>query len=303
MKKLLALFFLSLTAIASCQANPNNNSGGSGDIIVGSKNFTEQIILGELLAQQIEANSDLKVQRRLNLGGTGICHEGIKSGQLDAYIEYTGTAFSSILKQNSNSDPKAVYQKVKSEYAKQFKLEVTEPLGFENTFAMVVRGSDAKALNLQTLSQAAKYANQWQAGFGYEFMEREDGFPGLSKTYNLKFAKTPQIMDLGLMYRALVEKKVDMVAGNSTDGQIERLGLVILKDDKQYFPPYEAVPIVRQETLKKYPQLRTAFKRLGGAITAAEMQRMNYQVEGEFRPVEEVVREFLKSKGLLAQAK
>nr|WP_199330693.1 glycine betaine ABC transporter substrate-binding protein [Microcoleus sp. FACHB-68] len=285
--------------VAGC--NTNKAGGGGGDIVIGSKNFTEQVILGELVAQQIEAKTGLKVERKLNLGGTGICHEGVKSGQLDAYIEYTGTAFTSILKEKTISNPKAVYKQVKQQYASKFELEVTEPLGFENTFAMVVRGADAQRLNIATLSQAAKYTPQWQAGFGYEFIEREDGFPGLAKTYGLKFEKSPKIMDLGLMYRALVEKKVDMVAGNSTDGQIATLNLVILKDDKQYFPPYEAVPIVRKETLRKHPKLREAFKALGGIITAKEMQQMNYQVDGEFRKVEEVVRDFLQAKGLLSR--
>ncbi|WP_017716533.1 glycine betaine ABC transporter substrate-binding protein [Kamptonema formosum] len=300
-KLFLILTFALTVAVAGCSGN--SLSGGGGDIVIGSKNFTEQFILGELLAQHIEATAGLKVDRRLNLGGTFICHTALAAGQLDAYVEYTGTSFTAILKQKPISDPKAVYQKVRQEYAKQFGLEVTEPLGFENTFAMAVRGSDARRLNIQTLSQAAQYTPQWQAGFGYEFIEREDGFTGLSKTYAFKFAKPPKIMDLGLMYRALVDKKVDLVAGNSTDGQIARLGLTILKDDKQYFPPYEAVPVVRQETLKKYPQLRKAFQQLGGAISAEEMQRMNYQVDGEFRKVEDVVREFLQSKGLLNKAK
>lgn len=281
-------------AIASCS---KNLGGGGGDIVVGSKNFTEQVILGELLAQHIEATTKLKVDRKLNLGGSFICHQGLLSGQLDAYVEYTGTAFTAILKQKPISNPQAVYQQVKQGYQK-LGLEVTEPLGFENTFAMIVRGKDARSLNLQTLSQAAKYTPQWQAGFGYEFIEREDGFPGLAKTYGLQFARSPQIMDLGLMYRALVEKKVDMVAGNSTDGQIATLDLFVLKDDKKYFPPYEAAPIVRQETLKRHPELRKAFQQLGALISADEMQRLNYQVDGEFRKVEEVVREFLHSKGI-----
>ncbi|HEY9807969.1 MAG TPA: glycine betaine ABC transporter substrate-binding protein [Halomicronema sp.] len=282
--------------IVGCNFFQKNNGGV--DIVIGSKNLTEQVILGELLAQQIEANTDLKVARKFNLGGTGICHEGVKTGQLDAYVEYTGTAFASILKQKTITDPKAVYNYVKQEYSKQFELELTEPLGFENNFAMVVRGEDAKRLNLQNLSDIAKYTPQWQAGFGYEFMEREDGFPGLAKTYNLRFLKSPRIMDLGLMYRALVEKKVDLVAGGTTDGQIVSLGLTILKDDKRYFPPYDAVPVVRQETLKKYPKLREVFKNLEDKITAKEMQTMNYQVDAEFRPVEEVVRDFLKLKNL-----
>jgi len=163
---------------------------------------------------------------------------------------------------------------------------------------MIIRGEDARRYNLQTLSQAARYTPQWRGGFGYEFLERQDGFPGLAKTYNLQFSKPPQIMDLGLIYRALLQKQVDLIAGNSTDGQIERLGLVVLADDKQYFPPYEAAPIVRAETLARYPQLKPAIAELVGKISAREMQQLNYLVEGELRDVKEVVAEFLRSKGL-----
>lgn len=287
--------FALVLAIASC--NPNV-SGGGGEIVVAGKNFTEQDVLGELLAQQIEATTGLRVDRRFQLGGTFVCHNAILAGQIDAYVEYTGTAFTAVLEQKTIPDPKAVYQQVKQAYAKQFNLEVTEPLGFENTFAMVIRGEDAKALNIQTLSQAAQYTPQWRPGFGYEFVQRPDGFPGLAKTYGLRFADLPRVMDLGLIYRALLQKHVDMVGGNSTDGQIARLGLVVLRDDKQYFPPYEAAPIVRQETLKKYPKLRQAIEQLGGLISEDEMRRLNYLVEGELRDVKEVVREFRQSKGL-----
>jgi len=298
MKRFFVLCLLSFSlilAIASC--NSNVLSGG-GDIVVASKDFTEQDILGELLAQQIESTTGLKVDRRLHLGGTFVCHQGLTAGQIDAYIEYTGTAFTTILKQKPISDPKAVYQQVKTAYAKQFDLEVTPPLGFENTFAMIVRGEDARKLKLQTMSQAAQYTPQWQAGFGYEFLNREDGFPGLAKTYGLRFTKSPRVMDLGLIYRALVDKQVDLVAGNSTDAQIARLDLAVLQDDKHYFPPYQAAPIVRQATLKKYPQLRQAIAQLGGLINEEEMRRLNYQVEGELRDIKEVVREFLQSKEL-----
>jgi osmoprotectant transport system permease protein len=267
-------------------------------LVIGSKNFTEQLILGELLAQQIEATTNLKVDRRLNLGGTFVCHKALQAGQIDAYVEYTGTAFTGILKEKPISNPQKVYGNVKEKYAQQFNLEVTKPLGFNNTFAMIVRGNDAQRLNLQTLSQAAKYTPNWQAGFGYEFINRQDGFPGLAKTYGLKFAKPPQVMDLGLMYKALDEKKVDMVAGNSTDGLIAKLNLVVLRDDKNYFPPYEAVPVVRQQTLKQHPKLRNALEQLSGLISEEEMRRMNYQVDGESRKLEDVVREFLQSKKL-----
>ncbi|HYX17705.1 MAG TPA: glycine betaine ABC transporter substrate-binding protein [Nostoc sp.] len=299
MKKNIALCFLIfalLLVITSC--TPNSNNSSSGNIIIASKDFTEQDILGELLAQQIEATTNLKVARRPRLGGSFVCHSAITAGKIDVYIEYTGTAFTGILKQKAVNDPKEVYERLKQAYSQQFNLEVMPSLGFENTFAMIVRGDDAKRYNIQTLSEATQYTPQWRGGFGYEFLEREDGFPGLAKTYDLRFAKSPQIMDLGLIYRALIQKQVDMVAGNSTDGQISRLGLVVLKDDKRYFPPYETVPIVRQEILKKYPQLRNAIASLTGKISADEMRQLNYLVEGELRDIKDVVQEFRKSKGL-----
>jgi len=289
----LAALIFSITA---CQ--PNSGSSG-GDIIVASKDFTEQDILGELLAQQIENKTGLKVDRRPRLGGSYVCHQAIINGKIDAYIEYTGTAATvSKLFENQKipSDPKTLFQALKQGYAKSFQLSVMPGLGFENTFAIVIRGDEAKRHNIQTLSQAAQYTPQWQAGFGYEFSERQDGLPGLAKTYNLQFAKPPQIMDLGLIYRALLQQQIDLTAGNSTDGQIARLGFVILQDDKRYFPPYEAVPIVREAILNKYPQVRAAIADLAGRITADEMQRLNYEVEGELRDVKEVVREFLQKK-------
>jgi osmoprotectant transport system substrate-binding protein len=290
------LTFTLLLLITSCKPNLSSSSGGN--IIIASKDFTEQDILGELLAQQIEATTNLKVDRRPRLGGSFVCHSAITAGKIDAYIEYTGTAFTGILKQKAVSDPKEVYEKLKQAYAQQFNLEVMPSLGFENTFAMIIRGEDARRYNVQTLSQATQYTPQWRGGFGYEFLEREDGFPGLAKTYDLRFAKPPQIMDLGLIYRALIQKQVDLVAGNSTDGQISRLGLVVLKDDKKYFPPYEAVPIVRQETFKKYPELRKAIAQLAGKISADEMRQLNNLVEGELSDIKDVVQEFRKLKGL-----
>ncbi|MEH2063667.1 MAG: glycine betaine ABC transporter substrate-binding protein [Nostoc sp.] len=299
MKIFLTLCFLTFALLlVTTSCTPNLNSSSGGNIIVASKDFTEQDILGELLAQQIEATTNLKVARRPHLGGSFVCHSAITAGKIDVYIEYTGTAFTAILKQKAVKDPKEVYERLKQAYSQQFNLEVMPSLGFENTFAMIVRGEDAKRYNIETLSEATQYTPQWRGGFGYEFLEREDGFPGLAKTYDLRFAKPPQIMDLGLIYRALIQKQVDMVAGNSTDGQISRLGLVVLKDDKHYFPPYETVPIVRQEILKKYPELKTAIASLAGKISADEMRQLNYLVEGELRDIKDVVQEFRKSKGL-----
>lgn len=282
--------------LASC--NLSQNSSGARDIIIASKDFTEQDILGELLAQQIEAKTNLKVERKPRLGGSFVCHQALTAGKIDGYIEYTGTAFTSILKQPVINDPKEVYRRLKQGYAEKFNLEVMDSLGFENTFAMIIRGEDARKYNIKTLSEAAKYTPLLRGGFGYEFAEREDGFPGLSKTYNLQFRERPSIMSLDLIYRALTQKLVDFIAGNSTDGQISRLGLVVLQDDKKYFPPYEAVPIIRQETLKKHPELKTAISQLSGKITASEMRQLNNLVEGELRDIKDVVTEFRKTKNL-----
>jgi osmoprotectant transport system substrate-binding protein len=292
MKKFL-VYFLSVVAlivtIAACQ--PANDR-----IVIGSKNFTEQLILGEILAQQIEAKTTLKVDRKFNLGGTLVCHQGILSGDLDIYPEYTGTALTTILKQPVIKDPAQVLAKVKQGYSDQFKLAWTAPFGFNNTFAMIIRGDDARQLKLQTLSQAAAYTPKWRAGFGPEFLNREDGFPGLAKVYNLKFVDSPKTMDLGLLYRALTEKQVDLVAGNSTDGLIASLGLVVLQDDQQYFPPYEAAAIVRQATLQKHPELQSVLDELGGKISEVKMRELNYRVDGKKEDIKQVVKEFLQTK-------
>ena len=266
-------------------------------IIIGSKNFTEQVILGELLAQHIENHTKLKVDRRLNLGGTFIAHEAVKAGKIAGYVEYTGTSFTTILKEKPISNPETVYKKVKEYYDQKLKLAVMKPLGFENTFAMIIRGEDAEKWQIKSLSEISKYTPQMKAGFGYEFLERADGYPGLSKTYNLKFANINQ-MELGLMYQALKEKQVDFIAANSTDGLIPVLNLVILEDDKKYFPPYQAIPIFNQEILQKYPELTDTINQLGGKISTTEIQKMNYQVDNQSQPVEKVVSEWLKSQQL-----
>jgi osmoprotectant transport system substrate-binding protein len=267
-------------------------------IVVGSKNFTEQVILGEMLAQVVEAKTGLHVERRFYLAGTYICHQALLAGRIDAYVEYTGTALTAILKQPVESDPSDVYSKVKREYASRFGLDVMAPLGFNNTFAIVIRGETARRLHLRTISEAAPYTPQWRPGFGYEFMERPDGYQGLVRTYHLTFAEAPRIMDLGLLYRALLEKQVDLVAGNSTDGLIAARDLAVLEDDKHYFPPYQAVPIVRDETLKLHPAVQEAIQELVGKISDEEMRRLNYAVDGEHRDPAELVHEFLRAKHL-----
>jgi osmoprotectant transport system substrate-binding protein len=271
--------------------------------VIGAKNFTEQVVLGELLAQQIEARSTLKVERRFYLAGSYICHQALVSGRIDAYVEYTGTALTAILKQpppnqSSARSTQSVLDQVRRLYADRYSITVAAPLGFENTFAMVIRGEDARRLHLTTLSQAAQYAPQWRLGVGYEFEQRPDGLPGLSAAYGLKFAAAPRTMDLGLLYRALNAHQVDIIAANSTDGPIQAFGLVALDDDRHYFPPYQAVPLVRNDALKRWPQIQTALDALAGKITADDMRSMNEAIDGQHRDPAEVVREFRKRKAL-----
>jgi len=266
--------------------------------IIGAKNFTEQVVLGELLAQEIEAKTGLKVERRFYLAGSYICQQALVAGRIDGYVEYTGTALTAILKQPVNRDPQAVLDTVSRLYASRYQVTVGPPLGFENTFAMVIRGDDARRLHLTTLTQAAQYTPQWRLGVGYEFEQRPDGLPGLSAAYGLKFAAPPRTMDLGLLYRALQAHQVDMIAANSTDGPIRALGLTVLADDRHYFPPYQAVPLIRDEALKRWPQIQVALDALAGKIAAGDMQAMNEAVDGQHRDPAEVVRDFRRAKGL-----
>lgn len=266
--------------------------------VVGAKNFTEQVILGELLAQEIEAKTGLKVERRFYLAGSYICNQALVAGRIDAYVEYTGTALTAILKQPLDRDPGRVLQTVRRLYASRDGVTVADPLGFENTFAMVIRGDDARRLHLSTLSEAVRYAPHWRLGVGYEFEERPDGLAGLSSAYDLHFEGPPRTMDLGLLYRALTAHQVDMIAANSTDGPIRALDLVALQDDRHYFPPYQAVPLVHDEALRRWPGIRNALQALAGKITADDMRAMNEAVDGEHRDPADVVREFRARKGL-----
>ncbi|HZU30659.1 MAG TPA: glycine betaine ABC transporter substrate-binding protein, partial [Candidatus Angelobacter sp.] len=283
--------FLSGLALLLCGCVPK-----ASGITIGSKNFTEQLVLGEILAQQISRSTRLPVNKRFYLAGTYICHQALLSGRIDMYVEYTGTALVAILKEPPLADHEKVFTKVKDFYARKFGLEVLPSLGFDNTFAMVMRGNDARRLNLKTLSDAAKISSQLRLGVGYEFMERADGYKGLVSKYGLKFAESPRVMDLGLLYRALQNNQVDMVAGSNTDGLIAALDLVVLEDDLHYFPPYDAVPIVRRDTLQKYPELGKALEQLSGRISVEDMRKLNYAVDGEKKDAAEVVKEMLDQK-------
>lgn len=284
---------LATLVLAACGPSRQNR------IVIGSKNFTEQLILGELMAQQIEARTHLPVERRFYLAGTYICQQAILGGRIDIYPEYTGTALTAILKQKPAGNREDVYSRVQSEYARRFHLVVGAPLGFDDTFAIVIRGEDARRLALRTISQAAAYSPHWRPGFGYEFMERPDGYKGLAAAYGLRFAASPRIMDLGLLTRALKDRQVDLIAGNNTDGLIPALDLFALQDDRHYFPPYEAVPIIRQDMLQRHPEVGRALEALAGTISDDDMRRLNYAVDGQHRDAKQVVREFLSKKGLL----
>lgn len=266
--------------------------------VIGAKNFTEQVVLGELLAQHIEARTGMKVERRFYLAGSYICQQALVAGRIDGYVEYTGTALTAILKQPVEKDPARVRAIVGKLYRERYGVDVGDSLGFENTFAMIVRDADAERLHVATLSQAAAVSPQWKLGVGYEFEERPDGLRGLSAAYGLKFNGSPRTMDLGLLYRSLAQGQVDIIAGNSTDGPIVPLHLRVLADDRRYFPPYEAVTLMREETYRRWPQLRPAVAELSGKITAEEMQTMNEAVDGEHQDPAVVVRAFRERKGL-----
>ena len=261
-------------------------------IVVGSKNFTEQVILGELMAQAIERYAGLPVDRRLNLGGTFICDRAIQTGDIDLYVEYSGTALTAVFKRPVHRDPRLVLDEVRRLYADTGRSTLA-PLGFSNTFAILVQTADAGARGLTRLSQLAQHAPGWRAAFGYEFLERPDGYSGLAATYGLRFRDPPRVMDLTLIYRALSEGQVDVVAGDATAGLIDALHLSMLEDDRHYFPPYDAVPVVHAATLLRHPEIGAAVARVGGRVTSAAMRKMNYAVDAERQDPAAVVTAFL----------
>ena len=288
-----AIVILAALLLTSCAPSHNDR------IVIGSKNFTESLMLGELLAQLVEARTHLKVERRFYLAGTYICQQALLAGRIDIYPEYTGTALTAILKQKVSGDPAQVYGQVKSQYESRFGLTLGPPFGFNDTFAMEMRGEDARKLKLTKLSEAAQYTPQWHAGFGYEFMERPDGYAGLAAAYGLRFAAPPRVMDLGLLAPALKAHQIDIAAGNATDGLIPALDLFVLEDDRHYFPPYEAVAVVRQQTLQLHPEVTQAIADLGGKISDQQMQKLNYALDGQHRDAQDVAREFLQQIKLL----
>ena len=295
-------FALGMLAFAASGCTSRRNT-----ITVGTKNFTEQLILGEMLAQLLEANASSPqptratpaIDRRFYLAGTYICHQALLAGRIDLYVEYTGTALAAILKQPPMAGSAAVFDVVKNEYRRQFDLEVLPPLGFDNSFAIVMRGPEARRQNIKTISDAARYAPRWRMGVGYEFLERKDGFPGLAQKYGLRFAEAPRVMDLGLLYRALESQQVDVIAASNTDGLIAALDLVVLQDDRSYFPPYDAVPIVRRSSLERHSEIAALPNRISGKISANDMRQLNYGVDGQHQDAKLLVAEYLRARRLI----
>ena len=288
-KNLRPLYLLHL-----CLCLLSSSCNNAHTVVVGSKNFTESVLLGEIVAQQLERHG-LRVDRRLNLGGSFICHTALVSGQLDVYVEYTGTAYSAILELPEEKDPALVMSAVDSVYADRWGIVWADPLGFNNTFAMLVRGGDARRLGINSLADAVPHAESWRFGAGYEFIERADGYRGFLSHYGIEFAGSPTELDLGLTYRALAEGRVDIIAGNSTDGQIDALDLFHLEDDRGYFPPYEAVPVVRAETLDRFPAVREALAGLAGSLSESVMRHLNYLVDVEKAAVKDVAADYLST--------
>ncbi|HUA20041.1 MAG TPA: glycine betaine ABC transporter substrate-binding protein [Bryobacteraceae bacterium] len=267
-------------------------------VVVGSKNFTEQLVLGEIIAQHIEDRLHQPVERKLDLGGTLLAHQALLAKDIDLYPEYTGTAFTNVLKLTGVNDPAVVLERVRTEYAARFHLDWLDPLGFDSSFAMTVRGADARARHLETLSDAAADRAGFSLGAGYEFLTRPDGLAALNAAYPIHWTAPPKSMDLGLLYQALTANQVSMVAANTTDGLLSKLDVRVLADDKHAFPPYQACIAVRSDALAAFPGLRGALVELSGRISADAMQKMNYAVEVEHRPVPDVAKEFLRNAGL-----
>jgi osmoprotectant transport system permease protein len=269
---------------------------GSGDdtIVVGSKNFTEQVILGELVARAIEEEGGLRVVRKLNLGGTFVCDRGIRTGDLDVYVEYTGTAVTAVFHEEVPHDSVQAFERARELYARAG-VTVLSPLGFNNTFTILVRRQDAQALGLRTIEDLRSVARQWTPGFGYEFLQRADGYAGLIGTYDLQFGAAPRGMDLSLIYRALAERQVDVIAGDATSALIKAYDLAPLEDNRRYFPPYDAVPLVRTATLLRHPAVGRALARLTGRVSDENMRALNAAVDLDDQDVRTAVRRFLET--------
>lgn len=291
------LLVISLLPIGCTSGSKNKQEIRS--ITIGSKHFTEQEILGELMAILIEENTDIAVSRKLNLGGTMVCFNALRTGDIDLYAEYSGTGLVNILNLKTMSDPIKVYEKVKKMFKEKYNLIWLEPFGFNNTYTLTIRKEDAKSLNIKKISDLKRVKDKFTPGFDAEFIERPDGYPGLKKHYGFSFTERPKQMDPGLMYKAIAENAVDVIDGFATDGRIPAYDLVILKDDKDFFPPYYAAPLIRGEIISNYPEIKNLLNKLHNVIDDETMQELNYKVDKKGQQPSHVARNFLKSKGML----
>jgi osmoprotectant transport system permease protein len=294
-------FIVAVVAAGTWAGRAKSRSGavGARTVRVGSKDFTEQRILGELLAQTLES-AGVRVERHFELGGS-LCHQALAAAEIDAYPEYTGTSYTAILKHEAGPSPRVVHEQVRREYRQRFGFEISDPLGFRNDFAILVRRDTATSLGLRTLSDVAARASELRAAFGPDFLARANGFPGLAARYGIHFSRAPREIDLSLAFHALTSSEVDLIASNSTEGLIERLNLVQLEDDRHWFPPYEAVFVVRADVLAQVPALAVALSSLTGRISTETMRRLNLQVDGDRQPVDRVVARFRESLASSAQ--
>jgi osmoprotectant transport system permease protein len=269
-------------------------------IVIGSKNFSEQLILGNMIADLIENKTDIEVERKLNLGGTQVAFSALNNGDIDLYVEYTGTGLVNILNEPLESNPDKVYDIVQEKFNSQYGIELLKPLGFNNTYALAVRQDTAEQYGLETISDLANVSSGLIAGPTIEFPNREDGLIGLEKTYNMSF-KDVKAVDGGLRYTALENHKSDVIDAFSTDGLLKAFNLKVLEDDKNFFPPYYAVPILKEETLKEYPELRAAINTLAGQLNDEKMRELNYKVDSLKEAPAKVAKEFLEKEGLLKE--
>ncbi len=282
---LLAVLALTVTVFAGCTSGKK--------VVIGSKDFTENKILAEIMAQLIENNTDIKVERKINMGGTFVCFEAMKKGQIDIYPEYTGTGLTAQLKLPVETDPEQVYATVSTEFEKQFQIKWLKPIGFNNTYALAVPQELASKNNLESISDLGNFAKDLVFGAEHEFFNREDGYDGLIKVYDLTFKNIAK-MDVSLKYQAIGQGKMDVTDAFTTDGQLKALNLMVLKDDKNFFPPYYAAPIVRNEVLENNPQLEELLNKLAGTIDDQKMQELNYKVDNEKQTIKKVAEDFLK---------
>ena len=291
-RKLAPVFalLLMIPALSACSK--------SDTIVVGSKDFTENKILAEMMAQLIEKNTHISVERKINMGGTFVCFEAIKKGEIDLYPEYTGTGLTAQLKLPVESDPDKVYRTVSDEFEKQFQITWLDPIGLNNTYALAMPEDLAQQNGIVSISDLAPKSQDFVFGGEHEFFDRQDGYDGLIQTYGLKFKDVAK-MEASLKYQAIGQGKMQVTDAFTTDGQLKALNLTVLKDDKGFFPPYYAAPIVRDDTLNKYPALKDVLNKLGGKINDETMQDLNYQVDNEKKSVEEVARNFLSENGLI----